>query len=326
MRRFLATAALAALMAATLAGCSKKENTTEEVPTVTSAPNGVEGSSAEYIALGGYFTREDANLTIYISESGWRVIGMLFLKDSSSPLVLNAPLSYTTGTDMIYEADGEKLTFTFAADSVKVTSTTGTAHAAFAGEYRRTDEDTASGLVVPENGSAPALLGRIAAAYYIVTSEDATDYTLDLSATILGNDFLCSFITAYADLFLANSATVYPEISSEYLCYAFSKTNLDNVLRAATAGAYDSDSLTTEGTEIVLLDGVYYVPCRGNYAGGLTSAPTPEQENGALTLEAVIAKKDGSRLTVTMTLSTSENAAAGPAGIQIDSVTYKTAN
>lgn len=330
MRRLFATTAIVTLMLTAFAGCSKgkeKDTETNATPTVSVTQDDyitVEDDGS-YIALGGYFTRDNANLTIYIADSGWMINGVLFPEDDkTSTLVLNGPLTYTEGTDLVYDNGSDKLTFTFAEESVAVTADKGTTYSAFAGEYKRSEDTAASDSAIIKSGTTVELLGRIAAAYYVTTGDAATDFTLDLSATTFGNEFLCNFITAYTDLFLANQATVYPEVSTEYLCYAFSKADLDNVLLAATVGTYNASKLSTEGTDIVLKDGVYYVPCRGNYAGGLTGDVSDiESVDGQLVVNATVAKKDGSRHDVEMTLSVSENSKAGTAGVQVDSVSYK---
>lgn len=337
MKRFIATTTIVTLMLASFAGCSKKEkekeNNTNGTPTVSTQENSSENKSdlsGNYITLGGYFTRENVNLSIFISDTGWYVNGVLFPKEDSAAVILSAPLTYDQGTSLIYSENGEQLTFTFTEAAMTVTADKGQTYAGFAGEYKRSGNNTVaqSDSVSPASGSTLELLGRVALTHYVTKNEGASSLTVDIASDSFDNEYLINYIVTYADLFLADKALPVPDISSEYLCYGFSKEELDNVLQVATAGTYDTSKLSLTNSEIVLKDDVYYVPCRGNYAGGLATRYTnadPEEISEQLILECAIVKKGGTRYELTMTLATSENTKIGTAGIQIDSVSYESA-
>ncbi|MGN1084929.1 MAG: hypothetical protein ACI4QX_07985 [Lachnospiraceae bacterium] len=334
MKRFFATTAITALLVASLSGCSKEKNPGEnntDAPTGTVNQNGSEDNSdinAEYITLGGYFLRDNANLTIFISDSQWRVNGILFPEETgAAPLILSSTLTYTEGLDLVYSENGEEMTFTFAANSMTIQAKEGDTYAAFAGTYRRVDEPVAeAGTVSPKSGSTLELLGRIAATHYMAKTEGIPACTFDIAANSFDNNYMVKFVLAYADLFLSAEALPLPEISDRYLCYAFPEEELNKLLLTATAGTFDTADFDTANTDIVYKEGIYYVPCYGNYACGLATSYTgadPEVISERLLLEAVISKMDGTRYDIEMTLSTSENTAIDTVGIQINSVTYE---
>lgn len=335
MRRMLATTALAALLLSSLTACSKEGENGKE-PSGTITPTGSAGqnnpddgpdASFDYVILGGYFVRDDANFTIYISDNGWHVNGALFPKGSSSPLILTGPLTYTEGLDLTYSKDGEELTFTFAKNSMEIKVNKGTAYTAFAGTYTRTEQTPAeSSSVSPKSGSLLELIGRIATAHYMAKAEGIPECTVDISAGSYDNTYMTKFVLTYADLFLAAEAQPVPEISADYLCYAFPEEEFNNLLLTATAGTFGANNFDPADSGIVCKNSTYYIPCRGNYAGGLATSYTnadPDAISEHLLLEAVISKKDGTRYDIEMTLTTSENENIGTSGIQMDSVTYK---
>lgn len=338
MKRFFATTAIVTLMLASFAGCSKKEkeneNTPSATPTVSAGQNGSEQNSetsTELIVLGGYFVNDHASVNIFPSEGAWKVSGILYPQtEGDSPVFLSAPLTHEQDVKFVYSSDEDKLTFTFAKDSMTVSSDKGTTYAGFAGEYKRTQNTTEpeSESVILANGSTLELLGRIAATHYMINSEGVETSTLNLATTSFDNDTMLKFVVAYADLFLAGEAQPVPEISTEYLLYAFSESALNDLLLTATAGTFNISKLSVADSDITLKDGTFYVPCRGDYAGGLATNQTeadPDEVKEHVALEAAIVKKDGTLYNIEMTLSTSENAKAGAAGVQIDSVTCKTA-
>lgn len=334
-RRTLAATTIAALLLSSLAGCSKKKDPDQETPaTPTGAisqnnPGGDSDTSFDYIILGGYFLREDANLTIYVSDNGWYVNGVLFPKDSTSPLILTGPLTYQAELDLVYSQGGDELTFTFAKNSMTIKVNKGSAYTAFEGSYQRTEQTAAeSSSVSPAKGSALALIGGIAAAHYMAKAEGIPACTIDLYGASFDNAYMAKFLLAYADLFLASDAVPVPEISTSYLFYTFTEADLNNLLLAATAGTFGIGSFDPSGSDIVLKDGSYYIPCRGSYAGGLATSYTnadPDVISEHLLLEAAISKIDGTRYDIEMTLSTSESTEAGAAGVRLNSVTYKLA-
>lgn len=332
-RRTLAATTIAALLLSSLAGCSKEKEPDQENPLTPTGsisqnnPGDNSDTSFDYIILGGYFLREDANFTIYISDNGWHVNGVLFPKNSTSPLILTGPLTYQEELDLIYSENGDELTFTFAKNSMTVKVNKGSTYTAFEGSYQRTEQTAAeNSSVSPAKGSTLALIGGIAAAHYMAKAEGIPACTIDLYGASFDNAYMAKFLIAYADLFLASDAVPVPEISTDYLFYTIKKADLNNLLLAATAGTFGIDSFDPSGSDIVLKDGSYYIPCRGSYGGGLATSYTnanPDVIPERLLLEAVVSKIDGTRYDIEMTLSTSESTEAGAAGIRLDSVTYK---
>ena len=207
----LATTALAALLLSSLTACSK-EGENQKEPTITPTgsagqnnPDGDLDASFDYVILGGYFIRDDANFTIYISDNGWHVNGALFQKGSSSPLILTGPLTYTEGLDLTYSKDGEELTFTFAKNSMTIKVNKGTTYTAFEGSYTRAEQTPAeSSSVSPKSGSLLELIGRIAATHYMAKAEGIPECTVDISTGSYDNAYMTKFVLTYADLFLAD--------------------------------------------------------------------------------------------------------------------------
>lgn len=346
MKRFLVTTAIATLMLTTCAGCSKEktpEQSTETTPTPSVTvdveqeeidldavldQNGNE--EAKIISLGGSFSNDNASLTVYLTDTGWNVSGIRFPEEAGdSSLLLSGPLTYQEPVDLVYDNNGDKLTFTFDSDSMTIAVNEGTTYASFAGEYERMANTTVpeSETVVPKNGSVLESLGRTAAAYYMTTMGDSASFTLDPSTITFDNAFALRYVGAYTNLFLASHANLYTEIAGDRLYYAFAEADLNNVLLVASAGKFGVANLSVDGSDIVLKDGVYYVPCLGEYAGGIAvdSDDADKEDLGdTVFVEAVIVKTDSSRSDIDMTLSVSANAAAGSAGLQIDSVLYST--
>lgn len=340
MKRFFTMMTLSAFLLLSFAACSKekeKENNPTVSPAITQPDTSSENSnlSAEesgYIALGGYFTKDNTNLVIYISDSGWYVNGVVYTTDTS-PLILSGPLTYREPLDLVYSADNQELVFTFAENSVSVVADKGTAYQAFAGTYQRQTSTVAdSESVIPAAGSVLETLGRIAATYYITITDGALDHTsdtasitFDTASAAFDNAFMTGFILNYTDLFLSSSVDAYPEIATEYLFSTFEADALDALLQNASAGSFTIQDLDLSESGIVLKDGVYYVPCRGLYAGGISSSYTdsnPGDIPETLILEGTIADRNGRHSVFEMTLKTSANTAAGATGIQLDSVTY----
>ncbi|MBQ9766574.1 MAG: hypothetical protein IJW37_00525 [Lachnospiraceae bacterium] len=346
MKRFLVTTAIATLMLTAFAGCSKEkeqEQGTEATPTPsvtldleqgevdleTILGENVTGES-QIISLGGSFSNDNASLTVYLSDTGWNVSGIRFPEEAGdSSLLLSGPLTYQEPVDLVYEENGDKLTFTFASDSMTITVNEGTTYTSFAGEYERMANTTVpeSETVVPKTGSVLESLGRTAAAYYMTTMGDSASFTLDPSTITFDNAFALRYVGAYTNLFLASHANLYTEIAGDCLYYAFAETDLNNVLLVASAGKFGVANLSVDGSDIVLKDDVYYVPCRGEYAGGIavdSDDANKEDLGDTVFVEAVIVKTDSSRSDIDMTISVSANAAAGTTGLQIDSVLYST--
>lgn len=336
MKRLFALLAILTLLLTTAVGCSKNNPDTPD--TTPSVSNDEENTitleelnsflnDPDYIALGGFFSREDTNLSFFISGSSLYVNGIMFQDGSASPLVLTGPLTFTEETSFVYEQDGNKLTFTFAPEHVDITVDKGDTYTPFAGKFDRTSREVAdTGSVVPKSGSALEYIGRIALAYYVLNVENAS-YSFDAATASFDNATMAKFICLYADMFLANSAEPMPEVSDKYLCYKFTSEDLDKLLLAATAGNFGIANLSVADSNIVQKDDAYYVPCPGSYAGGVASNFTdddPQEIAENLVLEAGVVTLDGIRFDLEMTLSTSANEALTATGVQINSVTYKT--
>lgn len=335
MKRFFATVTVITLLAASFAGCSKdkkKEKNPNGTPTV-SAPNSKDDLAMDgnYVVLGGYFSNDNTNISIFISDGGWQINGVFFPQDNSEPVILSGPLTYNQGTDLVYSKDNDQVTFSFTETDMKVTVDKGTAYTGFSGTYKRSGTTVnipESSTVSPASGSTLELLGRVAATHYILNNEATPALFLDIASSSFTNEYMINYIVTYADTFLSNEAKPVPDVSTQYLCYGFSEEELNSILLTATAGAYNTSKLSLADSEITIKDGVYYAPCRGTYAGGLATGYTddnPEKINTQLLLEGAVAKMDGTRYDFTMTLTTSENSAIGASGIQIDSVDYDVA-
>lgn len=335
MKRLFALLAIFTLLLTTAVACSKKDpeapNTTpsanEKEETITLEELNSFKNDPDYIALGGFFFRDDTNLSFFISGSRLYVNGIMFPDDTKTPLVLTGPLTFTEETAFVYEQGDDKLTFTFAPEHVDIKVDKGSTYTPFAGKFDRTSREVYdTGSIVPKSGSALEYVGRIALAHYMVSAEGTPTYSFNATTASFNNATMLKFISLYADLFLANEAEPMPEVSDKYLCYKFASEDLNKLLLAATAGKFGVTDLSVANSDIVLKDNVYCVPCPGTYAGGVASNYTdedPKEINENLLLEAGVVKMDGTRYDLEMIISTSANEALTATGVQIDTVTYK---
>lgn len=337
MKRLFALMAIFTLLLTTAVACSK--DNPDSPDTTPSASDGEDNTitleelnsfknDPDYIALGGFFSREDTNLSFFISGSRLYVNGIMFPDNTKTPLVLTGPLTFTEETSFVYEQGDDKLTFTFAPEHVDIKVDKGSTYTPFSGKFDRTSREVAeTGSIVPKSGSALEYVGRIALTHYMVSGEGTASYSFNAATASFDNATMLKFISLYADLFLTNSAEPMPEVSDKYLCYKFASEDLNNLLLAATAGKFGVADLSVTDSDIVLKDGVYCVPCPGTYAGGVASNFTdedPKEINENLVLEAGVVKMDGTRYDLEMTITSSANEALTVTGVQIDSVTYKT--
>lgn len=329
MKRFLTVATIAALLLTSFAACSKKDNNEQgNDATVTSSVSGDSSENVtpvpDVVTIGGAFARENAYLSFGIVESSWTVSGYYFPEEEGAePLVLSGTAEFEGKAELSYTDDNNSLTFVFAADSVTATVNKGTDYSAFAGTYARIETDTSEIILTPEKDSEAEILGRIALTHFMVDANTA-EGTVDISSLKFTSDYMEDFLLAYADLFLVDKSDFIPEVSEKYLCYAFTKESLDELLRTVTAGTFDTAQFTVTDSGIVAKDDYYYIPCQGNIAGGLTVADENQNPaSGSFSLGGVVAKPDGTRYDLTMTISTKENSAAGAVGMQITSVNYK---
>ncbi len=328
-KRFLTIATLSVLLLTSFAACSKKENNEQEnESTPTIAISGDETPTTtpvpDVITIGGAFARENAYLSFGIVESSWTVSGYFFPEEEGAePLVLSGTAEFEGKAELSYTDDNNSLTFVFAADSVTATVNKGTDYAAFAGTYARIETDSSEIILTPEKDSEAEILGRIALTHYMVNAEN-TEGSVDITALKFDSKYMEAFLLAYADLFLVDKADFLPEVSDKYLCYTYTKDALDDLLLTVTAGAFDTAQLNITDSGIVSKDGNYYIPCQGKIAGGLTvSSENQNAASGSISLGGVVAKPDGTRYDLTLTLSTKENSAAGSIGVQITSVDCK---
>ena len=326
-KRFLTIATVSVLLLTSFAACSKKDNNEQEAG-VTSAVSGDESENVtqvpEVITIGGAFARENAYLSFGIVESSWTVSGYFFPEEEGAePLVLSGTAEFEGKAELSYTDDNNSLTFVFAADSVTATVNKGTDYTVFAGTYARIETESTEITLTPEQDSDAEILGRVALTHFMVEAE-AAEGTVDVSSLKYSSDYMEDFLLAYADLFLVDKSEYLPEVSDKYLCYTFTKDALDELFRTITAGTFDTAQFNITDSGIVLKDGNYYVPCQGQIAGGLTVADeNQDPASGSFSLGGVVAKPDGTRYDLTMTISTKENSASGSIGIQITSVDYK---
>lgn len=329
-KRFLTIATVSVLLLTSFAACSKKENKEEEnVPTLTSAASENNTPTTtpvpEVITMGGAFARENAYLSFGIVESSWKVSGYYFPEEEGAePLVLSGLADFEGKAELSYTDDNNSLTFIFDVDSVKVTVDKGTDYAVFAGTYDRIEDESSTTIILtPEQDSEAEILGRIALTHYMVNAEN-TEGVVDIATLKFDSAYMEKFLLAYADLFLVDKADFLPEVSDKYLCYTYTKDALDDLLLTVTSGAFDTAQLNITDSGIVSKDGNYYIPCQGKIAGGLTvSSENQNAASGSISLGGVVAKPDGTRYDLTLTISTKENSSAGSVGIQITSVDYK---
>lgn len=336
-KRILALVTVSVLLVTAFAACKKedKKDIPEATPTMSITPD-VSGNKApseidsqkapQTILFGGYFSRENATLTIGIVNDSWNVSGFLFSKEqNATPLVVSGPLKFVEKTDFVYEDENNKLTFTFAVDSVKITVNKGTDYSAFAGSYKREEqEDSSDQVLSPENGSALELLGRIALTHYMINTDGASESSIDTTALSFDKEYMTDFLLAYTDLFLTPEAEVVSDISDKYLCYTFSKESLNDLFLTVSAGTFDISMFDVTDTDIISKEDNYYILCKGTYAGGLT-IPFEDQDliSEALSFEGIVSKPDGTFYDIKMTLSTKANNTSGSIGTQITSAKYK---
>lgn len=339
-KRILALATVSVLLVTAFAACNKegKNDIPEATPTASVSDDSTESkdltvdtdnTTVETIAFGGDFARDNGNLSFYIAEGGWKVTGYHYDEDkTAAPVVING--TTTLGTDgpvFLYSDDENELSFTFAAKSLTVAVTKGTAYKVFEGTYERVVQSApAPEILSPERGSSLELLGRVALTHYMVQAEGLPECMINLSEATFDNAYMTDFLIAYGNLFLSTEATIVPEVSETSLVCSISKDALKDVFLTASAGAFDGSAFDGSAKNIVAKDDMYYIPCDGSFAGGLTvEQADPELVSDALAINGVVAKNDGTRYDISMTLATSADSAAGAAGVRVNTVIYKQA-
>lgn len=343
-KRILAVATISVLLLTAFAACKKddptpdtpdatpttavSDNSGDSTETVTQAPEETE-TIIETIAFGGDFSRENGNLSFYIADGGWKVTGYHYGEDAAAgPIIING--ATTMGTDgpvFLYSDEENEVSFTFAAKSLTVAVTKGSAYKVFEGTYQRMEQTApAPEILSPERGSSLELLGRIALTHYMVKAEGLPECMINLSETTFDNAYMNDFLVAYGNLFLSTEVTIVPEISETSLVCGISKDALNDLLLTVSGGSFDVASFDGSAKNIVAKDDMYYIPCDGSYAGGLTVEKTDlELVSDALLINGIAAKNDGTRYDVAMSLTTVADSSAGSAGVRTNTVIYKLA-
>lgn len=341
-KRILALATVSVLLVTAFAACKKEDKNDIPEATPTAAVTDNSGNSTENvtqtpeesetiietITFGGDFARDNGILSFYIADGSWKVTGYHLSNDlTNTTVVING--TTTLGTDgpvFLYSDEENEVSFTFAAKSLTVDVTKGTSYKAFEGTFQRVTEITPVEIISPERGSSLELLGRIALTHYMGKAEGLPECMINLSETTFDNAYMTDFLAAYANLFLSTEATLVPEVSETSLVCGISKDALNDLFLTASAGAFDVSAFDGSAKNIVAKDDMYYIPCDGSFAGGLTvEKVNPELVSDALVINGIVAKNDGTRYDITMTLATSADTAAGTAGVRTNTVTYKLA-
>ncbi|MDD5901636.1 MAG: hypothetical protein PUC73_12170 [Lachnospiraceae bacterium] len=339
-KRFLAITTISVLLLSSFTACSKskdeKDTTPDATPTATASVSNdssadeeltldTENAEIETISLGGTFSRANGGLSFFITEKGWEVSGYHFLADvtsSAGPVILSGTTTMGDGPVFLYSDEENEVSFTFSADSVTVAVTKGTAYQIFEGSFSRVAEtEPQPEILSPKEGSSLELLGRVALTHYMLKAEGIPECMINLSEISFDNATMEKFLLTYTNLFLSTRASFFPEIADGIFC-TITKDELNELFLTASAGAFDASAFDGTAADIVLKENTYYVPCNGTFAGGLT-VETLDQAlvSDALTICGVVGKADGTRYTVEMTLSTSEDVSSAT-GVRIDTVTY----
>lgn len=326
MKRFVALLLIATMAMTSFAACSKKKsgdkstNTTGR-PVATGKPSS--GDLSSYISLGGYFRNDNVSMNIYLTTEGWKISGVSS-KGAGTPLViLSGDLTHKEGTELVYTKDSDEVSFVFDEKSMTVKVNKGTTYSDFAGTYKRLAEETAEKeSVSPKSGSTLELLGRVALTHYVTKCDGYPKATVTISEINLDSASMVKFLVAYADLFLVNDADVYPEVSDKHLTVTLTKDQVASILSVATDGAFSVEKLDVSGSDIVIKDDTYYIPCFGKYAGGIATRYTeadPAEIPAQLILDAGVNKIDGTNYYMDMTLST----VTKDGTVHLGSVSYK---
>jgi len=331
MKRFFATLTVTTLALLSLAGCSKKTpgNSQDTTPTPTASVTSdaqttpsveIDEDSTQYINFGGTFVKDNANLSIYIGESGWEIVGVSIPAEKDSPSLVGL-LTYTEGTTFVYSDNDNEVALTYRVAGLDITVTKGSTYKGFEGAYTRVEESGFITPPAPEETTKQELLGRIALTHYALHPLDVEKYNLDFSAADLDNDYLNNLVLTYTDMFLLRGADIYPELSETTPYYPMSKDSLNDLLLTATAGKVDLGGFTATNT-IICKDDIYYIPCQCRTYGEIT-VNTQEASENTISLDASlsIAKEDSVDLKITLT--TSENASAGSTAMQINTATFE---
>lgn len=338
-KRILVVASVSVVLLTAFAACKKENKNDIPSATPTAAPtssvsedsgkdNKNDEVESQAVTFGGDYLRDNGSLSFYLSDGGWKVNGYHTTKEnSSSPVVLSGSASFKEGTVFLYSDGDNELSFTFAPKSVTVAVTKGTAYKAFEGTFTRHVQTTPPPIVLsPEAGSSLELLGRIGLTHYMQKADGMEACMINFAEVTFDNAYMTDFLLTYGNLFLSGEATSVPEISESSLVCSISKEALNELFLTASAGSFDVSAFDGSSKNIVAKDDLYYIPCNGAYAGGLTIETTDlELVSDALSIGGIVAKANGTRYDVAMTLTTSADAASGTAGVRINAANYKLA-
>lgn len=340
MKRILTVTALATLLLTSFAACSKKENPNTDVTSTPTAAvseentdnnlsTGNSDTPMNVITFGGYFTRGNAKISIYLLDDGWRISGYFLENENDTPLTISGPLSFSEGSTLIYSQDGQELSFEHKKNGLTVTVSKGDDYKVFAGSYNRIDQSLIPGdSVTPESGSSLELISRIALTHFMTSPGESIDFTITPAKDTYDSRYMEIFLLVYGDLFLAAQADVIPEISDQFLCYALPKAEAKELLLTASAGKFNIDNLQITDSGIVLKDDIFYIPCYGEFSGGIAVASSlaeAETLPETISMEGAVATADGNRYDLIITLDISADSAIGTTGVRLDSITYKSA-
>lgn len=334
-KRILALSTILVALTFAFAACKKEDSKEpqETTPTVSAendsaSDNKNNTTEIETIPFGGDFTRDNGNLSFYIADGTWNVTGYhLSNGNYTSPIILMGSVSLKDGPVFLYSDTENELSFTFSTESVSVAVTKGTAYKVFEGTFARHIQDIPQQEVLsPEKGSSLELLGRIALTHYMQTDEGKADCTNNFSDLTYDNAYMTDFLFTYGNLFLSGEATFLPEVSESSPVCTISKSALNDLFLTVSAGTFNVSSFDGSAKNIVAKNDMYYIPCNGAFAGGLTvNVADEELVSDALIINGIVAKNDGTRYDITMTLNTSTDTACGTTQVRINTVNYKLA-
>lgn len=334
MKRFFATLTVTSLLLLSFAGCAKK--TPGETPDATPTPSVSEDTPATptpvppeetenvitgSISFGGDFTGEEGNISVYLGQAGWEVLGVYF--SDGKPVMLSGPLTYKEGVTFTYSDAENELSFTYSERALEIKNIKGTTYSCFNGVYSRDSAPIVENSS-PEDVSVKEYLGRIALAHH-AASDGLLEYTLDFSESVYDDDYMTRFILLYTDMFLLRGADIYEELSREIPYYPLAKDTLNILIIAASAGNKSLESVTLTNDSIIYKDDMYYIPCFGNAYGEITDPNAHASYDtlvGEFDMSAYFARRGEDSHEFTFTLKTSANDMTNT-GVQIDSVIIK---
>lgn len=282
--------------------------------------------SPDTIILGGYFDRENINISIYYTDT-WHINGIYYTDSASASKFLSGALSHKGGAELTYIDGSNELSFVFTNGSMTIKSNKGNDYSVFEGYYERKEQAISTEEAIsPKSGSTLEFIGRTALTYYLLEADGLLDCMIQPGQIEYNNNLMTNFLLIYTDLFLVSKAEFSENISDRYLCYGFSEDELGRLLSVASNGNFDLHDLNLTDSNIIYNDNTYYVPCYGNFAGGISSRYTSEDPDTIpkqLILDGAITKKDDTMYNIVMTLTTSNDTPLEAIDVNIESIQYK---